>query len=380
MILPTRFGAETDIPDAVIESVYGTTIYRLTADVKRYGLSEGTVLLANREQELWHVHDMGLDSALRACNHATSGYGWSGGARSEEGELAVLSRFVAGNWHLWHVLLDWKTMSPAERRVYETICGNLAEQLTGVRNPHKVLAHERTLRATSVIDSRGRTNPVSRQALHAWAAHEIELRDGDIMQIAMRIDMRKARLIEAIERNMDVLRRAYESLRLVAQATANIERPEQATGMREQLPKLAARLRKTHDLPWRHVSRRTAQDLVWAANRLKPGRNFNVGIAIGHVERGRKSIRQLRKYRELADFQLATSLALARRPRNPEEIQYLFGELVRYRASIKTTVDDEFRNPIMARVRSATDRAIAEWRATRYHVAKRMLHDAAKPF
>jgi|GEM_PF-5058581 len=368
------------IPKDALGSIYRNKIYRLTRDLPGLGLSEGTVFLWIGDDGIYHIHEMGIDSALRACMLTVSGYGWRGDSGISEGELADLSQFAAGNWHLWHVLLDWKAMSPKEREEYRSICQDLAYKLTHVRNQHKLLAYGRTQRATSVADSLGRTNPTSRQALHAWSAKRIELRRDQVQRIAPRIDIRKAYLVEAIERNLDTVRRALATIQRIDERLKIARAPVNLTGIRELLKRVAGELRKTHDRPWFHAFRRTANDLEWASTRLLRGTDFDPDAARERIQRGIQSIEQLEYYRQLADLQLSISLGLARRPRHSPELVYLLQELRAFWKLIEHVDDSDFDNPIMTRVRKGVAKAGHLWVNGDYKAAKLALREAAAPF
>ena len=357
MILVTKFGEETVIPDDAIQSILGRIIYRITRYVAAYKLKEGNILMWNEKHQMYVIYRF-LDDAIRACFATHSNYGWSD-IHASEGELAVLDRFIAESMDWVYLLLDWKAMDPREREAYEIECVARADSLGRVVDEDKRKMQRWMRRATSVIDSKGRENIGRTRSLHSSAAGAGERRRDNVAGISERVDRRKAALLRERQLNLSALREASQRIETILQRMQGVS--EGRMGLAMALSAIPPILRATHDRPWRRAFRHSANDIEAAVSALNRG---ELGKARKKVNIARVALHGLQIHRQISDYRLRLNMALERRPRRDVELDYLFNDLVAMRRFLNANEhpDEEiYRTKLMDRIRAEIDGAIAEW-------------------
>lgn len=312
------------IERAKLGRIHGSAVVRVLAEVPATDtllpMEEGNILLWRKSDGIYIKYDR-LDDALRACFSMIVGYGVedSGATGSE---LTRLEEFVAESMELCYLLLDWKTMTPRQRREYELRCVELAESLGNVRDEHKVLAREMAKQAQTVIDCRGRENIGKTRAQVSGSAFRGESRIDNISWLHKFIDRRKASLMLARRENLRILARAMQDLlRMKEILESNNPNSREFVGLGNAL---ISELGKTHDLPWRHSFRKTAVDIE---NALKALGANNQEDARRLVRYSLASLSGLEYYTRISNYQLRLSVAVERNPRVSEEIHDLHKEL-----------------------------------------------------
>jgi len=354
MLLPTVHGANTNIPNESIECLLTGRIFRITANVREYALKEGMIYMWNEKQRIFQQHS-NVDAANRACFHTMGTYGWND-ATATEGELRRIEEIGSTNMALCYFLVDWKTMTPAQRREYEQTTLTIAGELENVVDEHKVRMKNWMLQASTVRDSLGRENvAVTRNRQSSSAVHG-EKRADDIREICHRYDPRKVVLWDDIRKNESDLRK---TLTVVRSALVTLETGTMSGMLLEGLllPFIDV-LKRTHDLPCRHAFRKSAGDIkasiaaAFERNDLEVKKRLRwVDVSLGNLE----------KERELAQWRLETAMAVSRRPRRNDELELQFRRLVALRQSCEVTADGKWKTKIMNRFRDGLDKAILCW-------------------
>ncbi|MFA5947214.1 MAG: hypothetical protein WC813_04315 [Patescibacteria group bacterium] len=354
MLLPTVHDPRTEIHDDAIECLLSGRIFRITAKVHRYMLKEGMILMWNKKQSLFQLHD-NADNAYRACFHTMGTYGWND-VTATEGELRRIEDISAKNMELCYFLFDWKTMKPAQRKQYEQTSLEIAAELKDVTDEHKVRMRDWTLQAATVRDSLGRTNPNVAGNRQSGSAREGEQRAANIREICKRYDPRKVVLWEEIRKNESDLRKVLTAVRSVLDMLNR--GPVSAAPLLGSLPPLVDILGRTHDLQWRHAFRKSANDLKAATNAAMKQDHREIKKRLHWVE---ASLGNLEKERELAQWRLETAMAVSRRPHRNDELKLQFDRLVAFRQSCEVTPDGKWKTEVMNRFREGLDNAILAW-------------------
>ncbi len=254
------------------------------------------------------------------------------------------------------MLLDWKAMTPKERRLHEPRCVELAESLGSVLDEDKVLAKKMLIQARTVIDTRGQENIGKTRAQASGAAFRAEKRADNIEWIWKYVDRRKASLMLARRDNLVTLNRALSDLdRMYEILAMKNPRENEFHGLGSNL---VSELRKTHDLPWRRSFRNTAFDIEAAM----------MSVRVGRAEHARRSVflslaslYGLEVYTDVSDFQLRLTIATERRPRVEVELGDLHEDL---RGLIDATSPGnglKYKTRVVRRMREGLQTAYALW-------------------
>ncbi|MFH1632177.1 MAG: hypothetical protein ABIA47_04160 [bacterium] len=370
MILNTRYGPETKIPDDQVEKLLGMAILRITSYVERYALKEGYILMRQSKPQKegtrvvrWNIYKS-LDDALIGCVAANAGYG-ADDLSGYSGELAYMDEAIVESMDLCYALVNWTSMTAADRRAMQERIQVLVDDLARVQAAHKVSMHKRLSYASAMHDSLGRPNPGVIGNRLAWTAKDGKLRQEEIRGIATGMGLRERVLLNEIQRNISTMRQGYQTIdKWIAGG-----RPPFVTQPRMELTKS---LSKTPDRPFRHAFRRTANDLRKAMDELTDHQVLDAWRWAGW------SLANLEKQRWIVSIRLRLRRAQDSRTADREiQMQQLFDELALLRANLERELCQGNRCLYMNRVRQGIDLALAEWRAGHMNAVREALSETS---
>ena len=269
-----------------------------------------------------------------------------------------------GHWRAtigWLLELAWAMYDPAndQAQAYARGAADVLAKERFVRDAGKVHALEKTARAGSVHDARGRRNP-GRLPFILWSADDLlRERQGVTRIISRKIDERAYVIAGLLDQIFSVVKQCD---RMVGQMLQN--RALLQDGLRilsvsaaDRLEKTAKELGAIHARPFGpHAFRRTVRDLNSAAEALRKG---NKAVARDFLQRCQRAMKILAAQRRLEEVLVTLSSFKTGRRTLP------LSDAKRLGAILKTTSDDlsvsdaekGFENPVLSHVLPHLDAA-----------------------
>ncbi|MDP2631380.1 MAG: hypothetical protein Q8P30_01260 [Candidatus Uhrbacteria bacterium] len=383
MFVVTKYG-RIELPHGSYEHIPGGPMIRIIHEIEEWDLQEGFILIRRDKGKYQQVYDIfsSLDDAFIACVVANVAYGMDDRS-TDGGEIAKLTDIIVENRALVDDMDRWKVMSLEDRDLAKARIEALADEHGKVRAEHKKRMVDLTQGARGVEDSLGRVNPPATQCKLAYAAKDGVARIDDIVEISRYVGMRAFSLHAEIQRSLFLIRRVLKEIESLPVSV------ELSVREATRLSTFARELRVTHDRPFRHSFRHTADALDSVAHMIKHGSAKEAETKLFWTK---WALRNMEKQRLLSDFRLRFEIVQGTRKADREERRSaLLGELIALRARMEPaagaqrevakengeSVDRGNDLRYMRWVRRFLNRAIAEWRIKKWAEVRRCLSEAS---